>query len=352
MQYASFALACVAMELTSKMRNAPAVNVVTSLELDSGTSIQARTYRLLRELIESGKIAPGEKLLEARVAKAFGISRSPARIALAQLCEQKLITETAGRGYQVAGCLAGEAKIANLEAVSLATEPQWQRIYACVERELCKRVLFGAVRLTEERLAEHFNVSRTVARGVVARMHGVGMLSKDPSGHWIAARITTERINHLFELRRLLEPAALMHAAPLASREWLVGAHERLDEKISRHRCDKGDMDAAETDLHIDLLSLCPNDEIRIALARTHILFVPTRYVSDRYLKTPEHSIYDALKEHRQIIGYLLDDNIEMAVQSLQDHLQEADMRWLQRFNRVRAMKLEPLPPYLSPHQA
>lgn len=334
------------------MRNAPVNNAVTSPEFDSGTSIQDRTYRLLREMIESGKIAPGEKLLEARVAKAFGISRSPARIALALLCEHKLIIETAGRGYQVAGSPAGEAKIAHLDTVSLSTEPQWQRIYACVERELCKRVLFGAVRLTEERLAEHFNVSRTVARSVVARMHGVGMLSKDPSGHWVAARITTERINHLFEIRRLLEPAALMHAAPLASREWLTAAYERLSEQIARHRCDKGDMDAAETDLHIDLLSLCPNEEIRIALARTHILFIPTRYVTDRYLKTPEHSIYDALKEHRQIIGYLLSDNIEMAVQSLQDHLQEADMRWLQRFNRVRTMKLEPVPLYLSPLQA
>lgn len=340
------------MELTSKMRNAPVANVVTSLEFDSGTSIQDRTYRLLREMIESGKIAPGEKLLEARVAKAFGISRSPARIALALLCEHKLITETAGRGYRVAGSSAGKAKIAHLDTISLLTEPQWQRIYACVERELCKRVLFGAVRLTEERLAEHFSVSRTVTRGVVARMHSVGMLSKDPSGHWVAAKITPERINHLFEIRRLLEPAALMHAAPLASREWLATAHERLSDQIARHRCDKGDMDAAETDLHIELLSLCSNEEIRIALARTHILFIPTRYVTDRYLKTPERSIYDALKEHRQIIGFLLNDNIEKAVQSLQDHLREADMRWLQRFNRVRTMKLEPPPSYLSPLQA
>jgi DNA-binding GntR family transcriptional regulator len=337
------------MERTSSMRKQSAAGVNSTNDFDPETSIQNRTYHVLREMIESGKLEPGEKLLEAHVAKAFGISRSPARIALAQLCERQLIVASEGRGYQVAGSSQNEAKVARLDRVSLAVEPQWQRIYASVERELCKRVLFGAVRVTEERLAEQFNVSRTVARSVIARMHSVGMLSKDQSGHWIAPQITIERIAHLFEIRRLLEPAALMHAAPLASREWLGAAYERLTDQIARHRCDRGEMDAAETDLHIELLSHCPNEEIKIALARTHILFVPTRYVTDKYLKTPEHSIYEALAEHRQIIGFLLNGEIEKAVHSLQAHLQEADTRWLHRFDRVRRMKLEALPAYLAP---
>ena len=70
---------------------------------EANSSIQRRVYLLLRDMIEDGRIAPGEKLLEAQVAKSFGISRSPARIALAALCAEKRVVEGEGRGYRVAG---------------------------------------------------------------------------------------------------------------------------------------------------------------------------------------------------------------------------------------------------------
>jgi hypothetical protein len=39
--------------------------------------IRERAYILLKEMIQSGSILPGETLLESRVAKAFSIRRSP-----------------------------------------------------------------------------------------------------------------------------------------------------------------------------------------------------------------------------------------------------------------------------------
>ncbi len=260
-------------------------------DIATGGSIQHRTYRLLREMIEDGRIVPGEKLLEAQVAKSFCISRSPARIALAALCADKIIVESKGRGYRVAGQASGEraGKTAVLDRMEITSdEPQWQRMYAELERELCTRVLFGSVRITEEGLAQHFDVSRTVARGVMARMHSVGQLSKDRNGHWIAEQVTKERIGHLFEMRRLLEPTALMQAAQHAPREFLEGVRARLIGAIEAEHRGGAEMDTAETDLHIDLLSHCPNKEIVFALARTHVLFVPTRYLTDPYLQIPD----------------------------------------------------------------
>jgi DNA-binding GntR family transcriptional regulator len=319
--------------------------------VDAGGSIQHRTYRLLREMIEDGRIAPGEKLLEAQVAKSFCISRSPARIALAALCADRIIVESEGRGYRVAGQASGAraGRTAVLDRMEITSAPQWQRMYAELERELCTRVLFGSVRITEEGLAQHFEVSRTVARGVMARMHSVGALSKDRNGHWIAEQVTRERIGHLFEMRRLLEPAALMQAAPHAPRDFLEAVRARLVDAVHAKHRGGAEMDTAETDLHIDLLAHCPNKEIVFALARTHVLFVPTRYLGDPYLQIPDQLISDAFTEHLQIVDQVLAGQPERAAQLLQAHIREADTRWMLRFEIIRRMKQPDLPPYLAP---
>lgn len=321
--------------------------------VEAAGSIQHRTYRLLREMIEDGRISPGEKLLEAQVAKSFNIGRSPARNALAALCADKIIVESEGRGYCVAGVASGEraGKPAVLDKMEITSEPQWQRMHAELERELCTRVLFGSVRITEEGLAQHFDVSRTVARGVMARMHSVGALSKDRNGHWIAEQVTQERIGHLFEMRRLLEPTALMQAAQCAPREFVEAVRARLKDAIESKRRRGADMDMAETDLHIDLLSHCPNKEIVLALSRTHVLFVPTRYLSDPYLQIPDQLISDAFTEHLRIVDLILAGKVERAAQVLHEHILEADTRWMLRFEIIRRMKQPDLPAYLAPLQ-
>lgn len=321
----------------------------TAGDAEAGGSIQHRTYQLLREMIKSGRIAPGEKLLEAQVARSFSIGRSPARIALSMLCADRLLIQNEGRGYLVAGKARKESagRAATLEKVELTGELQWQRMYAAVERELCTRVLFGTVRITEERLAEHFDVSRTVARDVMARMHSVGMLSKDKGGHWIAERVTQERIGHLFEMRCLIEPVALLHAAQYVPRDWLESVRAKLVGQIASGHRDAKEMDDTETDLHIRLLSYCPNKEMTTALARTQVLFVPTRYLADPYLQIPGQLINDAFTEHLEIIEALLANNPRRATKILHEHISEAQKRWMLRFDIVSRMKQSPLPSYL-----
>jgi DNA-binding GntR family transcriptional regulator len=182
----------------------------------------------------------------------------------------------------------------------------------------------------------------------MARMHSVGALSKDRIGHWRAERVTAERIGHLFEMRRLLEPTALVQAAPFISREQLEGVRGRLIGEIERRAPERPEMDTAETDLHIDLLARCPNREITHALARTHVLFVPTRYLSDPYLRIPNTLIDDALVEHLQVIDALLAGDVAGAARALAAHLEEADARWMLRFDIVSRMTQPDLPGYLS----
>jgi DNA-binding GntR family transcriptional regulator len=313
-------------------------------------SVQQRAYALLKAMIGDGRLAPGQKLLEAQVAKAFGISRSPARYALQTLCDERLVKEASGRGYEVAGSVKPGAARARavLDEVKIASVQQWERIYVELERELCARVMFLSVRIIEERLAEHFGVSRTVARDVLARMHSVGLVMKDSMGRWVAMRVTPDKTRHLHELRCLLEPTALQQAAPHVSREYLEQLRETVVEALDGFPREGFDTDIVEHDLHIHLLSHCPNGEILQALARTRMLFVPTRYLFDPVLQIPLTSIEDGLKEHQTIYDLLLANKPTKAAAALHDHLKHADARWLQRFEGAANATLTELPPYLT----
>lgn len=322
-----------------------------------GTSIQARAYTLLKEMLDEGRLQPGERLLEAQVAKAFGISRSPARHALKLLCERSLIRELPGRGYEVAHppAIAGQSLVgathsrrAVLEPVKIVSVPQWERMYAQLEKELCSRMIFSSVRIVEERVAEQFSVSRTVVRDVLARMHSVGLVTKDSLGRWMAPHVTPAKTHHLYELRWMLEPTALQQAAPHIPPSLMEQARAKVSEALDGFPREGFDTDVVENDLHVTLLGYCPNEEILQSLSRTHVLFVPTRYLFDPILHIPLSLIEDALKEHLEIYNLLLDQQVDKASMALLAHLKNADERWLRRFESAPHRKQAALPPYLA----
>lgn len=319
-------------------------------------SIQDRTYMLLKGMINEGRMQPGERLLEAQVAKAFGISRSPARHALKLLCEGRLIRELAGRGYEVTGQstaarrqpgLEAPSRHAVLEAVKIAAVPQWERMYGQLEKELCSRMIFSSVRIVEERVAEHFGVSRTVVRDVLSRMHSVGLVTKDSLGRWIAPHVTPAKTHHLYELRWMLEPTALRQAAPHVSTDYLERARATVTDALDGFPREGFDTDVVENDLHVTLLGHCPNEEILHSLARTRVLFVPTRYLFDPVLQIPLSLIEAALREHLAIYNFLLSGDADSAAMALLEHLKSADERWLKRFEGASRHTQEALPLYL-----
>ena len=67
--------------------------------------------------------------------------------------------------------------------------------------------------LTQQELADHLGVSRTVVRDVLARLQERGLIRKSASSHWIAGPLTARTVSEKFQLRGIVEPAALRLAA-------------------------------------------------------------------------------------------------------------------------------------------
>ena len=64
---------------------------------------QTRALVRIREMILRGKLAPGQRVAEAPLAEALGMSRTPVRQALPVLAQEGLLAEHATRGYVVRG---------------------------------------------------------------------------------------------------------------------------------------------------------------------------------------------------------------------------------------------------------
>lgn len=72
----------------------------------------------LRAAIHSGELAPGDRLVERKLAERLGVSHIPVREALTRLAEERLITREPRRGARVAALTAQDLEeIASLRTV-------------------------------------------------------------------------------------------------------------------------------------------------------------------------------------------------------------------------------------------
>ena len=314
--------------------------------------MQVRIAGTLERMIRNHELKPGQRLLEVRVAEAFGVSRSPARLALEALGAQRLLRRGGGRGYVVNGrhgtADGTEAGLGNV--LALVPTRRAPRIFESVERELATRVLFRSVRLVEERLAEEFGVSRTIARDVLTRMTMTGLVSKDRSGRWRAVRVTPQRIRDLYQLRWALEPEALVSAGPHVDQPLVVQVRDRLTAAIAElpHVSGK-QLDQIEADLHITVLARCPNPELLRTLRNTHMLLISSRYMLNDYLPIDATTAAQGLQEHLGIVDLFLATKFNKAAQALKTHLQNSVDHWLTRYRAMTAQNEPVLPGYLLP---
>lgn len=171
---------------------------------------------LLRANIANGMLGPGVVLQESALAERLSMSRATIKRALSILAEEGVIRKFSGRGYLVSGKDETPRRL-DLRTVALdfdtidemVGKPNWLRIQASVENELSRCLIFGRYRVVEALIAQEFDVSRTVVRDVLSRLQERGLVQKNTSSRWVVEPLTAQRIKDKFELRMVLEVAAL-----------------------------------------------------------------------------------------------------------------------------------------------
>jgi DNA-binding GntR family transcriptional regulator len=319
----------------ARMRRRPRdIEAESAPQLGTAPRLYQRVCDILAGQIQSGQLTAGAPLKETGVAAMFGISRAPVRQALAELEEKGLILKAEGRGYIVSGGRLGEAaapaSIVAEPAVRLLPFPSWEAIYAEVEREIAARIAFASWRVNEAELARAYKVSRTVARDVVGRLHQRGVVRKDDSSRWYAPGLTPDHVGELYEMRWLLEPVALMKAAPQVAPEFIAGMRAELDSAIAHARTITGaTLDQLETSMHATLLAHCGNQTLMQAITLPQSLLIAHRFL---YRWTPR--LFDTepfLPEHLEVVDLLQQGKAEKAAKALGQHLRVSLQRAIAR---------------------
>lgn len=314
--------------------------------------LHERAFRILAAQIVQGALRPGTVLLESHIARQFGISRAPARQALARLESDGLVARAAGHGYMVvapadAVPAASAPSPPPAAPVRLAAESTWERIYAEVEQEIVSHAAFGAWRVVENHLAGFYGVSRTVARDVLSRLQQRGMVRKDARQRWYAPALSRDYVAELYEMRALLEPQALIKAAPRLPAPAVAGLRQRLEAAMADAARRDGDtLSALETELHVTLLGHCGNATLMEAVSKYQSLLVAHTFL---YCWAPQfHSPEPFLAEHLAVAEHLSAGRIDDAGGALRTHLNTSLARAMHRLDVVRR-DLAPTPlPYLD----
>ncbi len=296
-----------------------------------------RRYEIVEEVLRAniaeGRLPRGLVLLEGPIAEIMQTSRAPVQRALQRLEVDGLIHRFDGRGYLVgppgepAMPIRSDIRSVGFEiprAVdeALQSRSSWERIYDTVESDVAACVVFGQYRIIEIELAEYFNVSRTVVRDVLSRLQERGLVRKNQSSHWIAGPLTAQTIKDHFALRKILEPPALVSAAPHLDRPRLAALLDRFVAKEREAPEAEESLEAFET-LLIDACVLAtPNEKLR-GMIRDNLLPVLASERLLRQLGLP--SDRTAITEHRLIVELLLRGAVDAAAAMLARHI-EASM--------------------------
>lgn len=149
--------------------------------------------------------------------------------------DEGLIETFDGRGFVVPGAPQGADPLridlgdAGLELpadLSSFVSNRREQTYPEVEHAVAACLAYGRFMLNESALAEHYDVSRTVAHEVLTQLERA--IVQDSNKRWHAGPLSAAEFAHHFEMRWLLEPQALRHAFPSLARQDLLARADRV----------------------------------------------------------------------------------------------------------------------------
>ena len=319
-------------------------------------NLNDQLYDIIALSIKNGELAKGTLLLQGHLAEIFGVSRSPVRQALLSLHQSGLICTFEGRGYLV-GKEPGEVLRCKLKsddfklnensvAAPKKTET-WKAVYDRIERDLLHQSLFGSYLINELELSRNYTISRTVSSQVLTRLSLMGLVERDERSRWQLTQWDEARLSELYEVRRCLEPYVLMRAAEFIKPEQLKSYIDRLYRAIDAYpNMDSRQFDELESDLHIEILGHCPNQQMLKILQRTHALLLSGKHILLDKSYFPEEDPF--FHEHLSIFEKLYAGRADLAAQSMEEHLLIAEKKVKQRMASFREHNRVAAVPYLE----
>lgn len=312
----------------------------------------ARITEAMRRSIAAGRLPPGMVLLEGPLAEMFGSSRSPVKQALARLESEGMVERFTGRGMLVRGGahplrieLTREHLLLDGETENEESQRAVDAAFYEVEREILQRSLFGRFRVNELALARHVEVGRAEARDLLRRVEQSGIVQKEESSWWTIP-FDVKRLRDLYEIRELLEPVALNHAAEHLPPELIATIEGRLMRASELFPfLTTVQLDELETDIHQTCLGYCPNKDLVGSLARTRASLISGKHIQSILMGAEGTDAF--LDEHLAVVAALRAGDPAGAAATLKHHLVASRIKGVHRFEEYHRRFSAPTVAYI-----
>lgn len=184
--------------------------------------------------------------------------------------------------------------------------------------------------LSEDKLQEDLNVSRTPVREALQRLEKEDFVYVYPRKGTIVTDVTKDLIEDVYEVRELIEPSMVLSSIKQVDRDWLLSMREKFlnapagleAEELRQYYVD------LDTELHTKLTDNCPNRYMRRMLRTVQDQNLRLRIKCSDPLREGDHTV----DEHVEIIDCILNDDRERLVEVLHFHLEESKKRTLNAF--------------------
>lgn len=191
------------------------------------------------------------------------------------------------------------------------------QVYQRIKQEIFDFRLLPGDRFTETELAERMQVSRTPVREALGRLHQDGYLEASFRRGWRVRPFDFERFENLYDVRVILEIAAvrkLCEMSPMPGLEslkeiWLVPAEQRLKDGRQVSELDEA--------FHGALVAATGNAE----MTRIHRDITERIRLIRRLDFTQDHRIQDTYLEHAKILRGIMQRRADQATMLLRAHI-------------------------------
>ncbi|MFI9401817.1 GntR family transcriptional regulator [Nocardia sp. NPDC052316] len=212
--------------------------------------------------------------------------------------------------------------------------PLRERVYHSLRRDLTAGVIAATERLSEKRLAQLYQVSRTPVREALARLQADGLVERRSAGLF-PYRPRLDELDQLYELRIVLEAAGMQRVrvdSPTAAHDLdLIRAELDSWRALLDNPPEPGHALVADEQFHTGLLAAAGNSALAEALTVVHRRVRPVRTLD----APTADRIATMTAEHIAIAEQLLSGDVQAAMSALTAHIDSSRAQVLARAQRA-----------------
>lgn len=218
----------------------------------------------------------------------------------------------------------GEARYTFRHMKALLLQPNLvEQVRDAIVEEIASGQLSPGERIIQEQIAQELGVSRQPVQQALLLLRNQGILRDAPGRGLIVAPLDPEHVQHMYDIRAVLEGLACRQAAMAQSRQAAQQGAALLDEgRLAVASGSVARMIVADTRFHEFLYGLSGNPLIASALA-AHLTYTQ-RLMGEVLMRDPTQTPLDLWDQHEAILDAICAGDPERAESLVRTHITRA----------------------------